>query len=84
VANLGALWLAVLGVDHVGVAGALVAGVLAGAGGDAVALAAADVAHLVTHLVLPVPAATRLARRRAICRYMLRDQRCMSSDIQIR
>ena len=62
-----ALWFAVLGVDHVGVAAALVARVLAGAGRDAVALAAADVAHLVAHLVLPVLRATSLARRWAIC-----------------
>ena len=64
----GALWFAVLGVFHVGVAGALVAGVLAGAGGDAAALAAADVAHLVAHLVLPVVGAAAQAHLGAVCK----------------
>lgn len=64
--RLGTLELAGVGVDHVVVAGAEVAGVLPGARRHAPALAAADVAHLVTHLLLPVVAAPHQARRGAI------------------
>jgi hypothetical protein len=67
VRRLGALEFASFGVDNVGVAGTFVACVLAGAGGDAVTLAAADVAVLVAHLVLPVLCAPSLARGWAIC-----------------
>lgn len=51
---LGALELAVVRVGHAVVAGADVAGVLAGAGRHAVAALAADVALVVAHLVPPV------------------------------
>lgn len=61
--RLGALELAGVGVDHVIVAGAEVAGVLAGARRHAVAAAAADVAHL----DLPVVAAPPPARPAAVC-----------------
>jgi hypothetical protein len=54
-------------VDHGVVAGADVAGVLAGAGRDAVAALAADVALVVAHLVLPVVAATAIAHLWAVC-----------------
>lgn len=50
-------------VDHGVVAGAEVAGVLTGAGRDAVAVLAAHVALVVAHLVLPVVAAPPQARR---------------------
>jgi hypothetical protein len=72
---LGALGFAVLGVDEVGVAGTFVACVLAGAGGDAVALATADIAVLIAHLVLPIVlCATSLARGWAICTTEISDR----------
>lgn len=54
-------------VDHGVVAGAEVAGVLTGAGRDAVAVLAAHVALVVAHLVLPVVAAPPQARRWTVC-----------------
>ena len=54
-------------VGHLVVAGADVAGVLAGARRHAVAALAADVAHLVAHLVLPVVTAPPRAHLRAVC-----------------
>lgn len=54
-------------VGHLVVAGADVAGVLAGAGGDAVAALAADVALVVAHLVLPVVGAPAQAHFGAVC-----------------
>lgn len=64
--NLWALELAGVWVDQGVVAGAEVARVLAGARRHAVAAAAADVAHLVAHLVLPVVAAPPQARPAAV------------------
>jgi hypothetical protein len=65
--RLRALELAGVRVDHGVVAGAEVACVLAGSRRHAAAAAAADVAHLVAHLVLPVVAAAHHATRRAVC-----------------
>jgi len=60
-ARLRALELAGVRVDHGVVAGAEVACLLAGARRHAAAAVAADVAHLVAHLVLPVSAAAHHA-----------------------
>lgn len=65
--GLGALKLAGVWIEHGVVAGAEVAGVLAGPRRHAAALVAADVAHLVAHLVLPVVAAAHGAGGRAVC-----------------
>ena len=65
--GLGALELAGVWIDHGVVAGAEVAGVLAGPRRHAAALVAADVAHLVAHLVVPVVAAANGAAGRAVC-----------------
>lgn len=54
-------------IDHGVVAGAEVAGVLACSRRHTVAAIAADVAHLVAHLILPVVAAPTQARPRAVC-----------------
>ena len=66
-ARLRALGLAGLWVDHGVIAGAEVACLLAGARRHAAAAVAADIAHLVAHLLLPVVAATHHATRRAVC-----------------
>jgi poly(3-hydroxybutyrate) depolymerase len=54
-------------IDHGVVAGAEVASVLACPRRHTVAALAADVAHLVAHLLLPVATAPTQARPRAVC-----------------
>jgi hypothetical protein len=72
--GLGALEFSVLGIEQVSVAGTFVACGLTGAGGNAVALPATDVAVLVANLVPPVLCAASLARRWTICTRKILDR----------